>query len=268
MLAESLISSLVVSLVVLPALAWKWNVKITTAIITAIIFGALTGFIVYGIQTTIDIHLALLILIEFSMILLYTSIVILARFYRDPERTPEETENVILSPADGKVIYINEVENGSSLVSTKGKQKFQLDEITSTDLLNEAVYLVGIDMNVLNVHVNRAPIAGEVVLSKRTKGRFISLRRPESIIMNEKVTTVIGNESFKVGVVQISSRLVRRIISLVKTGDVLGIGQRIGSIVFGSQVDVVIPRLENLNIEVEVNEEVKAGITVIARYGV
>ena len=262
------ISSLLLALVVLPLLAWKWNIKIKTAILGSIIFGLLTGLIVNWIKITlIDLHMALLVLIEFFLILIISFITILARFYRDPERTPKETENVILSPADGKVIYISTVEKGSSLVAIKGKRKFELDEIMSTDLLADAAYLIGIDMNILNVHVNRSPIGGEIIFSKRTKGKFISLRRPESNIVNERVTTVIGNGTFMVGIVQISSRLVRKIVSHVKKGDSLDIGQRIGSIVFGSQVDVVIPKLENLKIETKVNEDIKAGISVIARYG-
>ena len=268
MSAGIFISSLILALIILPLLAWKWNIKISTAITGSIILGAITGFIINWIKASVvDLHMALFVLIEIPIILFLTFIIILARFYRDPERTPREIEEVILSPADGKVIYISKVEKGSSLVTTKGKKKFELDEITSTDFLNDAAYIVGIDMNVLNVHVNRAPVGGEIVFQKRTKGKFISLRRPESIIMNERVTTVIGNGEFNVGVVQISSRLVRKIVSYVKKGDVLDIGHRIGSIVFGSQVDVVIPGLENLKIEVRVNEEVKAGISIIARYG-
>ncbi len=122
-------------------------------------------------------------------------------------------------------------------------------------------------MNILNVHVNRAPIEGKITLCKRTKGRFMSLRKQESEILNERVTTVISNGTFSVGVIQISSRLVRKIVSYFKKGDRLKIGQRLGAIVFGSQVDVVIPELNNLEIEVNPGEKVKAGISVIARYG-
>ena len=95
----------------------------------------------------------------------------------------------------------------------------------------------------------------------------MSLRKPESEIVNERVTTIIGNGKFSIGVVQIASRLVRRIVSYIGEGDRLDIGQRLGAIVFGSQVDVVIPELEKLRIEVKPGEEVKAGVTVIARYG-
>ena len=121
-------------------------------------------------------------------------------------------------------------------------------------------------MNILNVHVNRSPIEGKIIFHKRTKGKFISLRRQESEILNERVTTVIGNGTLRVGVIQIASRLVRRIVSYVREGDSLDIGQRLGAIVLGSQVDVVIPELENLKMEVKPGDEVKAGVSVIARY--
>jgi len=267
MVAAIFISSLVLALVILYLWAWKWNIKIKTALFGGIGIGVITGLIVYWINTGItDIHMAFLILIELALIILLTLIIILTRFYRDPERTPKETENVILSPADGTVVYVNNIENSSCLVSTKGKTKFPLEEITSTDLLGNAAYLLGIDMNVLNVHVNRSPIGGKVILCKRTKGAFISLRRQESEVMNERVTTVIDNQKFKIGVIQISSRLVRKIISYIGEGDSTEIGQRLGSIVFGSQVDVVVPRLEELRIEVKPGDEVKAGVSVIARY--
>ena len=262
------ISSIVMAIIFLPLLAWKWRVDINIALISGIIIGGLTGLIVSLINTTWPgIHTVILVIIEFAVIIAISGLSIITRFYRDPERYPEETEGVILSPADGKVIYVNNIEKGSSLVCTKGKKKYELSEIASTDFLADTTCLLGIDMNILNVHVNRAPIGGEIVLQKRTKGRFISLRKQESEIVNERVTTVIGNGTFKVGVIQISSRLVRKIISYLKEGENLSIGQRIGAIVFGSQVDVAIPDLKNLKIMVKPGDEVKAGFSIIARYG-
>ena len=264
---EMLVTSLTFALVFLPLLAWKWRIKIKIAIGGGVIIGTLTGLIVSQIENATGLNTALLIIIEPALIVLITALIILTRFYRDPERSPTVTENVILSPADGTVVYINKVEKRAALVSTKGERKFKLNEITDTDLLPNIVYLVGIDMNILNVHVNRSPIAGKTLLRKRIAGNFMSLRQQESEILNERVTTVIGNGSFSVGVIQIASRLVRKIVSYVKEGDELQIGQRIGAIVFGSQVDVVIPELENLSIEIKVGDEVKAGISIVASYG-
>lgn len=264
---EILVTSLAFALVFLPLLAWKWCIKIKIAVIGGIIVGVLAALIISQIEIATGLNWAILVLLELPLILLITGIILISRFYRDPERIPTETENVILSPADGTVVYINGVEKGSTLVSTKGKRTFRLDEIAETDLLPDTAYLIGIDMNILNVHVNRAPIAGKTLLRKRVPGSFISLRRQESEIVNERVTTVIGNGKFNVGVIQIASRLVRKIVSYIKEGDELAVAQRIGAIVFGSQVDLAIPELENLSIEVKNGDEVKAGITIIAKYG-
>ena len=85
--------------------------------------------------------------------------------------------------------------------------------------------------------------------------------------MNERVTTIIDSGTFKIAVVQIASRLVRRIASYLGEGDRVRIGQRIGVIRLGSQVDVAIPEIENLRINVKPGDEVRAGVSVIARYG-
>jgi len=264
---EIFASSLALALILLPLLAWKWRINIRTAIVGAVVIGGLTGFIMNQIDSSVpELGMIVLALIELCLILIIPFLIIMARFYRDPERSPVETENVILSPADGEVIYVSKVDGGSSLVSTKGDKVFKLDEITATNLIPDVAYLVGIDMNMLNVHVNRSPIAGKTIFRKRTKGRFISLRRQESEVVNERVTTIIENGAFRVGVVQIASRLVRRIVSYVEEGDNLEAGQRLGAIIFGSQVDVAIPELENLKIEVKTGDEVKAGVSIIARY--
>ncbi|MCK4794004.1 MAG: phosphatidylserine decarboxylase family protein [Desulfobacteraceae bacterium] len=265
---EVFASSLALALVFLPLLAWKWRIKMKIAIAGAVVIGGLTGFIVSWIDSLLNnFGMAQQVFIELFFILLMTFLAIILRFYRNPERVPLETEKVILSPADGKVIYVKEIEKGSTLVSTKGEKRFELKEIMATDSLDDVAYLIGIDMNFLNVHVNRSPIGGKIILQKQTKGKFLSLRRQESDILNERVTTIIDSEVFRIGVTQIASRLVRRIVSYLKEGDVVRIGDRIGAIIFGSQVDVAIPKIENLKIDVKPGDEVIAAISVIARYG-
>ena len=121
-------------------------------------------------------------------------------------------------------------------------------------------------MNYLNVHVNRAPIGGRVCLLKHIKGLFISLKKKEAVIQNERVITIIENGDIKVGIVQIASRLVRKIIPYLKQGDQVTMGQRIGVIRFGSQVDLVLPDLPFLKIEVNPKDKVTAGISIIATF--
>ena len=262
------VSSLVLALILLPLLAWKWRINMKIAIPAAAVIGGLSGVIVSGIDSLAgNFGMAALIFIELLFIFLITFLAIIFKFYRDPERAPLETEGVILSPADGKVIYVKEVEEGSPLVSTKGEKRFELNEVLATDSLADVACLIGIDMNMLNVHVNRSPIEGKITLQKHTKGKFLSLRRQESDILNERVTMIIDNGVFRIGVVQIASRLVRRIVSYLKEDSSVMIGQRIGAIIFGSQVDVAIPQIENLKISVKPGDEVIAGISVIARYG-
>ena len=121
-------------------------------------------------------------------------------------------------------------------------------------------------MNYLNVHVNRAPIAGKNSFLKHIKGKFVSLKRKDAVIENERVLTVIDNGHFKVGIVQIASRLVRKIVSYLQEGQEIQKGQRIGIIRFGSQVDLVLPELASLQIQVALGTKVKAGISILATY--
>jgi len=193
-------------------------------------------------------------------------IVILFRFYRDPERLSPQGENFIVSPADGKVIYVKEVDRGKVPLSVKGGKQFELAELTKTNLIERPVYLIGIEMSILNVHVNRAPIPGRIVMQKRVNGDFISLKNPEAPFRNSRLTTVIENGRMRIAVIQIASRLVRLISSFVQLGDELFLGQRLGMIKFGSQVDLVLPQLEGLRIVAEVGEEGKAGVSILATY--
>jgi len=264
---EILASSILVALLSLTLLAKKWRIKIKIAILGGIVIGGVAGFIVDWINLLQGhLHILLIGFLELAFIFLITFLAIIFRFYRNPERIPLETEKVILSPADGKVIYTKKIGKGKVPLSAKGGKKVDLKEITKTDLLTSGAYLIGIDMNILDVHVNRAPIGGRVVLQKHARGKFISLRRQEATIMNERVTTIIDNGIFKVGVIQIASRLVRRIVSYLKEGESVRIGQRIGMIKFGSQVDLVIPNLENLKIWVKQGDQVLAGVSLIAGY--
>jgi len=247
------------------AFSLKCKLKIKTGLIMGIVTGVLAAFFVNGIHYYFpDLSLIILLVIEFLFIVSLTILIVLQRFYRDPERTPPVKDNVILSPADGTVRYIKKIEKGKVPFSIKGKNRFQLEEITKTNLLNDGVFLIGIEMSVFDVHVNRAPVAGKIVFQKYTRGRFLSLRKIESIFENERLTTIIDNNGFQVGVVQIASRMVRRIVSYVKKSDVIEIGQRIGMIKFGSQVDLVVPKLDEIKINIQKNDEVTAGITVLA----
>ena len=121
-------------------------------------------------------------------------------------------------------------------------------------------------MTYLDVHVNRAPIGGEVRLVKRIGGLYRSLKHKEAVFQNERVATVIENPDVQVGVVQIASRLVRKIVPFVYEQAVIEQGQRIGKIRFGSQVDIIVPDSTGLEILVAPGDRLTAGISQIARY--
>jgi len=238
-------------------LAFKTGVFIS---ILAACFMAILENLFLAIHPLLEIVLAILI---FGTIALCT---ILYHFYRDPERKPPEQNHVILSPADGTVRYIKTIKNGEIPFSTKHQHNLRLDEVTKIQLLKDGSYLIGVEMHILNIHVNRAPVSGKIIIQQPSKGRFLSLRDIQSVFQNERMTTVIDQGMFQIGVVQIASRLVRRIVSYHQEGDWVQKGQRIGMIKFGSQVDVVIPKLEGLKIHVQKGETVKAGETILAIY--
>jgi len=267
-LPEVVGSGVGLAIVSMSLLGWKWRLDMRIVFPGSLVIGGIAGGVALLIDYLgVDLSIIYVLLIELFVISILVFICVAARFYRDPERIPPETENVILSPADGKVIYVNEIEPSSALTSTKGKRRFKLHEVMATDPPPNVAYLIGIDMNVLNVHVNRSPIGGKIVMQKHIRGGFISLRRPEAETRNERVTTIIDNGQFKIAVIQIASRLVRRIVSYLKEGDMVTIGQRIGMIAFGSQVDVAVPQLDNLKITVKPGDQVRAGVSVLARHG-
>ena len=195
-----LTSSLVWAVIILVLLSYKWQIKIKIGLVGGIVIGLITGFLVNWVNHLLaNLDFIVLICLELLFISTITLLAIISKFYRDPERVPPKSEKVILSPADGRVNHIEKIENGEIPFSIKGKKKHKLTELTKTDLLSHGTYLIGIEMSVLDVHVNRAPIKGKIVLQNQTKGSFISLKRIQALFLNERVTMIIDNGAFKVG---------------------------------------------------------------------
>jgi phosphatidylserine decarboxylase len=199
----------------------------------------------------------IIVLILFIMLFFY-------RFFRNPTRQIPGDENDIVSPADGRVIYIKELEANQIPVTIKKKRVANISEITKTDILEQPCYLIGIAMTLFDVHFNRAPIEGEIILVKHTPGTSIGLNTPESTLINERNTTVFKRkDGIKAGVVQIAARWVNRCIVMSKEGENIKRGEIFGKIRWGSQADLVIPR--NCEICVREGEQVYAGSTIIGR---
>jgi len=259
-----LISSVILSFLILVPLSIKWELERRLTIPATIFIGIISGSIVSGIFTFLHLSFYQIIVAEILLIGAISLSLLLWRFYRDPERIPPEDENVILSPADGKIIYVKRIEKGEAPFSEKKGKTFSLSDFIRADFFPQEGHLIGIAMNYLDVHVNRAPISGRISLLKHIKGSFLSLKKKEAFIQNERNLLIIDNEHFKVGIVQIASRLVRKIVPYVREGQEVQRGTRIGAIRFGSQVDLILSDPPLIHVNVVPGEKVKAGFSIIA----
>lgn len=245
------------------SIKWEFDKKITTP--AACIIGILSGLIVWYINSYWDLYLYQIVIFETILIAIISISLILWRFFRDPERIPPDVKNAILSPADGEIIYVKKIEKGQIPLSEKNGRKFQLKEFIQSDVLPQGGYLIGILLTYLDVHINRAPVSGKISLLKHIDGIFLSLKKKEAVFQNERALIVIDNENFKLGIVLIASRMVRKIIPYVKKGQEVKKGERIGVIRFGSQVDLILPNIPLIQIEINTGMKVKAGETILAR---
>lgn len=261
---DILISGLVLSFITLVPVGLKWELEKKIVIPAALLIGIMSWILAEG--TTIFWNLTLFQIVIFQVLVIgaISISLLLWRFYRDPERLPPEGENAILSPADGTIIYVKKMEDGEIPFSEKNGQKFPLHDFVKSNVLKPRGQIIGILLTYLDVHVNRAPIGGRISLLKHIKGRFLSLKKKEAVFQNERAFVVIDNGGFKVGIVLIASRLVRKIVTYIREGNEVQRGQKIGMIRFGSQVDLILPDLPSLNILVSPGEKVKAGLSVIA----
>jgi len=166
----------------------------------------------------------------------------MAFFFRDPDRIIPEGEGLIVSPADGKVIGIKDV-----------AEKMYLDA---------EVKEISIFMSPLDVHVNRAPCDGKVVVVRYFPGKFMAAYKDDASLKNEHINMIIANEKEKVLVRQVAGFVARRAVCRAKEGDILKRGERYGIIKFSSRLDVYIPK--EAEIKVNLGDRVKAGETVIA----
>lgn len=165
-------------------------------------------------------------------------------FFRDPERVVPEAEDVMVSPADGKVIIV--------------------ETVTDDTFTNGQAYKVSIFMNVFNVHVNRNPMAGTIEKIIYRPGKFYSADSERGALQNEYCAAVLRTGSGKkIAYVQIAGLIARRIVCWLEPGDEVAKGRRFGLIRFGSRVDLYLP-LES-ELLVGVGQKVRAGETPLAR---
>jgi phosphatidylserine decarboxylase len=258
---------LILSIIIILPLCIKCQIRLKSGILGSLWIAGISFIIVYVIDQYLTLAYFEIFILEAALIFGFLAAIVLYKFYRDPERIPPDQPNVIVAPADGKIIYIKHAGNGEIPVAKKfGQRLIKLEEFTNTDLIDDPLYVVGITLSILNVHVNRVPVQGKVLSLNYTPGRFISLRKRNAPFVNERLTTIIDQGNYKIGIVQIASHLVRRIQSYLQEGQSVDLGQRLGMIKFGSQVDLVIPRLKNLEFMIRPGDEVEAGVSIIATY--
>ena len=259
-----LIGGATLSLATALALGWKWQLGALRAGLTALAVSMPMAIALTAVDPWLHFTAVTGTLTMWGATVLAGLIGLLVVFFRDPERPALSREDVIVSPADGRVVYVRPIRPGQLPVADKKGRACSLRELAGTALGDAGAVAIGISMNLSDVHVNRAPIAGRVRLLEHVHGTFGSLRNPEMLLSNERVTTIIEAEDLQIALVQIASRLVRRIVSFVSRDDALQLGQRIGAIRFGSQVDLLIPARRDVRLAVSPGDPVVAGRTIVA----
>ena len=179
---------------------------------------------------------------SFIQILILIQFLLILWFFRNPIRNIKINPELILSPADGKIVAIKEV--------------------TETEFFNDKRKQVSIFLSPLDIHVNRYPVSGKIIFNKYHKGKYLVAWHPKSSVKNERTTVVIDNKKFgKIMYRQIAGAIARRIVNYAKPNKIIEQGEDSGFIKFGSRVDLFLPI--DCKIRVKIGQKVKGGITEI-----
>lgn len=173
-----------------------------------------------------------------------------AYFFRDPPRRVPSEPGLVVAPADGLVVEVEE-----------------LDHLEGFD---GRVLKIGIFLSILNVHINRSPLEGRVIELRYLPGKFFNAMRPRSAGENEQLWLTLEEQSRphrRVLVKQIAGAIARRIVCEARPGEVLNRGQKFGMIKFGSRTELYLPVEPGLQTTTRVGDRVRAGVSVLARFG-
>jgi len=165
-----------------------------------------------------------------------------AYFFRDPERTGDRGPSLVVSPADGKLIMITEVDEPG--------------------FIHGRALRLSIFMNVFNVHVNRYPVDGVVKYVHYNQGKFFNAAAEKSSLENEQMSVGIETDRYRILVRQIAGLIARRIVTYSKLNETVKQGDRMGIIRFGSRVDVFIP--PGSKVLAKLGDATNAGVTILA----
>ena len=207
--------------------------------IAAIIFAVLNLLSFYFISYALPALSWLIFIILFGLLLFIIS------FFRIPNRRLTKDDTKVVAPADGKVVVIEEM----------------FDE----EYFKEKRLQISIFMSPANVHVNRNPLSGEVTYNQYHKGKYLVAWNPKSSTENERHSVVIRHTKGEILVKQIAGALAKRIINYLQVGQQVTQTNELGFIRFGSRVDVLLP--VGTRVEVELNQVVKGGVTILASLG-
>lgn len=179
-----------------------------------------------------------------ATVILFVLAVWVVYFFRDPERTGQRGAQYVVSPADGKVVQIIEVDEPA--------------------FVHGRALRISIFMNVFNVHVNRYPVSGKVAYVHYNEGKFLNAASDKASLENEQMSVGIESGHGRVLVRQIAGLIARRIVNYAKVGVEVEQGARMGIIRFGSRVDVFLPTSSKAR--VRVGDFPVAGVTVLAEF--
>ena len=180
-----------------------------------------------------------------SFLMLFLTLFV-AFFFRDPDRLSPQDERLILSPADGRVVVV--------------EQNCQVERFLDTPITR-----VGIFLSPLDVHVTRVPVSGTVTAVRYQPGRFRPAFAAEAADVNEQNVVILQDtHDHRLVLVQVAGMLARRIVCALKGGERVQQGDRYGLIMFGSRVDLYCP--PEIELKVQVGQRVKAGETIIGEY--
>ncbi len=206
-------------------------------------------------KSFITVLLIVLTIINVSIVLTGQSLIILSfsisvfiflfflQFFRDPQIKKNLDNNKVISPANGKVVFIGESEEG--------------------EYFKEKKLQISIFMSPFDVHINRHPISGEIKYYKYHKGKYLVAWHPKSSTKNERTTTVIENSKIKILVRQIAGLVARRIINYSKVGSKVDQASQLGFIKFGSRADIFLPL--DFKSSINVGQKTIAGVTELGK---
>jgi phosphatidylserine decarboxylase len=209
-----------------------------TIAITALIFG-LFNLLSFTFLSEWLPWLAMILFVATLFLFLF-----IISFFRIPNRVLTINDGQIICPADGKVVVI--------------------EEITDVEYFHDRRIQVSIFMSPANVHVNRNPIGGEVIYNQYHKGKYLVAWHPKSSTENERWSVVTRNGHGEILYKQIAGALAKRICNYTQVGKLVKQGDEYGFIKFGSRVDILLPLTAKIN--VELNQVVKGGVTVLASW--